>query len=385
MNFKEELQKLSIQVSERKNHITNEEMTKQALIVPFLQVLGFDVFNPLEVRPEYDADFGKKKGEKVDYAIFKDNIPIIFLEAKSVGEELSNHDAQLGRYFNAVPNVKFGIISNGLEYRFFTDLNENNHMDETPFLIINIENLSSFDIENLSKFRKETFNSESLITFAEDLIYTSNVDEMLAKIFKNPSDDFIRFLIKGFTDSRITQNVIDRFRPIVKKSISHTVLDIVSQGLFPKEDLCTTEENKDEEISECKKEEYSHVRKIETTKEELEAFEIIKNILIANNRDITELKYKDTTAYFGIQTKNSAYWFIRLCLAEQRKIIITKIDVTEIADKVGDFHFEEAPAGLGTSRIYINSIEDLSQLQDLILYCFDNNKGKNTSIESENI
>ncbi|RJQ25556.1 MAG: DNA polymerase III subunit epsilon, partial [Peptococcaceae bacterium] len=106
MSFKEELQKLSVQIIERKKHITNEEMTKQALIIPFLQVLGYDVFNPLEVKSEYISDFGKKKGEKADYAIFKDNKPIIFIEAKAVTENTDNHDSQLARYFNATPEVK---------------------------------------------------------------------------------------------------------------------------------------------------------------------------------------------------------------------------------------------------------------------------------------
>ncbi|MDS1004990.1 type I restriction endonuclease [Clostridium sporogenes] len=216
MSFKEDLQKLSIQINERKVHITNEEMTKQALIIPFLQSLGFDVFNPLEVRPEYTADFGKKKGEKVDYAIFKDESPIAFLEAKSVNEDLSNHDAQLSRYFNAVPDVKLGILTNGIEYRFFTDLNANNIMDESPFLKFDITSLTDSDAENLTNFKKELFDTEFLIKYAEELVYTSVLDNSLKELFKNPSDEFVRFLIKDFSDSRITNNVIERFRPIVK-------------------------------------------------------------------------------------------------------------------------------------------------------------------------
>ncbi|MGL4949985.1 MAG: type I restriction endonuclease, partial [Anaeroplasmataceae bacterium] len=106
MAFKDELQRLAVQVKERMVHITNEEMTKQALIVPFFQMMGFDVFNPVEFRAEYSADFGKKKGEKVDYALFKDNEPIMFIEAKSVNENLNNHDAQLCRYFNSTTNMK---------------------------------------------------------------------------------------------------------------------------------------------------------------------------------------------------------------------------------------------------------------------------------------
>ena len=117
MAFKDDIQKLSVQVKERKEYITNEEMTKQALIIPFIQILGFDVFNPIEIRPEYSADFGIKKGEKVDYALFKENEPIIFIEAKSVNENLNNHDAQLARYFNSTKEVKLAILTNGVEYK----------------------------------------------------------------------------------------------------------------------------------------------------------------------------------------------------------------------------------------------------------------------------
>jgi hypothetical protein len=138
LGFTEELQELSIQIAERRIHVTNEEMTKQSLILPFIQVLGFDIYDPLEVRPEYTADFGKKKGEKVDYAIFKDSVPIMFLEAKSVNEKLHNHDAQLCRYFNSTKDVGLGVITNGIEYRFFTDLDDTNIMDDKPFLVVNI-------------------------------------------------------------------------------------------------------------------------------------------------------------------------------------------------------------------------------------------------------
>lgn len=157
MGFREDLQRLSIQASEKRRYIAYEEMTKQTLIIPFLQVLGYDVFNPLEVRPEYIADFGKKKGEKVDYAIFKDTSPIIFIEAKAVNEELNNHCAQLERYFNSSPNVRLAILTNGIEYRFFTDLDKSNIMDDNPFFKFNItallENDKDSPISQQSRFK----------------------------------------------------------------------------------------------------------------------------------------------------------------------------------------------------------------------------------------
>ena len=179
MSFKNDLEKLSESVKERIEYIRNEEMTKQSLINPFIQVFGFEIFNPLEVRLEYTADFGNKKGEKLDYALFKDGKPIIFIEAKSVTENLSNHDAQLGRYFNSTKDVKLGILTNGIEYKFFTHLDSNNIMDSTPFLDINILELKENDIENLSKLRKDNFDSNGLIYYAEELVYTTALNKLL--------------------------------------------------------------------------------------------------------------------------------------------------------------------------------------------------------------
>lgn len=378
MAFKEDLQKLSIQVNERKVHISNEEMTKQALIIPFLQVLGFDVFNPLEVQPEYTADFGKKKGERVDYALFKDNIPVVFIEAKSVDENLSKHDAQLSRYFNAVPEVKLAILTNGTEYRFFTDLDTDNVMDENAFFKIDITDLKESDIETLTKFKKESFNSKCLIKYAEELVYASFLNNSLKELFKNPNDEFIRFLIKDFSTSRITSNVIDRFRPIVKKAISKAVLDIVSKGLY-QEELDSIEETT-ATVSEVKtnniedkdnKENKSPKKQIITTEDELNSYEIVKNILEKSGENIEEVNYKDTTNYFSIYVKNTTKWFVRTNLDAAKQHIMTKLDVEVAKDLCPDFEVDQAPKGIGESRIYINSFEDIKKLENLMICCFE--------------
>jgi hypothetical protein len=373
MGFKEDLQKLSVQVSERKLHITNEEMTKQALIIPFVQILGFDVFNPVEVRPEYIADFGKKKGEKVDYAIFKDNSPIMFVEAKSVNENLANHDAQLSRYFNAVSEVKLGILTNGIQYKFFTDLTADNMMDDEPFLVIDILNLKDSDIENLAKLRKEDFDREFLVRYAEELVYTSALDDSLKELFKNPSDEFIRFLIKDFSNSRITNNVIERFRPIVKKAISNAVLDIVSKGLYQQE-VVAAKAYDDVVVSESENIKDDNIKKrtVVTTEEELQSFEYIKSVLTKSGKDIKNLGSKDTTNYYSINNGNTLKWFLRLNYDNSIKNIITKLEISELEKVVTGFKVEVAPKGCGESRVIINSWEDLKKLDQMIIYCFDN-------------
>lgn len=378
MAFKEDLQKLSIQINERKVHITNEEMTKQALIIPFLQVLGFDVFNPLEVRPEYIADFGKKKGEKVDYALFKNNIPIAFLEAKSVDEDLSNHNAQLSRYFNAVPEVKIAMLTNGIQYKFFTDLTADNIMDDDPFLVFDITNMSDIDIDNVSKFKKESFDTDYLVKYAEELVYTSALNDTLKDLFKNPSDEFIRFLIKDFSNIRVTSNVLERFRPIVKKAISNAVLDIVSKGLYQQETAASIEEDTksskpDDLITDVPiLEPHDHRKKeVITTKEELDSLQIVKSILETAGKNINDINYKDTTNYFSIFNKNITKWFIRLQLDMSNKNIITKLPIEKVQEIITGYKIEPAPKSIGESRIYISSLSDIKSLSKLIVSCFE--------------
>lgn len=377
MGFKEELQKLSIQIKERKEYITNEEMTKQSLIIPFVQILGFDVFNPLEVRPEYVADFGKKKGEKVDYALFKDNCPIIFVEAKSVNENLLNHDAQLARYFNAATDVKLAVLTNGIEYKFFTDLNANNVMDDSPFLDINFLQLKDMDIENLSKLRKDAFDKDSFITYAEELVYTSVLNDNLKNLLKNPSDEFIRFIIKDFSETRVTSNVIERFRPLVKKAISNAVLDIVSKGLYQDEaaaavkvEADTTQNNAELNLED----EVNLPRKknIVTTMDEMKAFEIIKHLLESENKEIGTINYKDTTNYFSIYVGSVTRWFARLNLDAGNKNIMFKLPVDKVKVLSEDFKVEAAPKGIAESRVYINDLNDLNSLKTLISEAYDN-------------
>ena len=368
MEFKEELQKLSTQIAERRIHVINEEMTKQSLILPFIQVLGFDIYNPLEVRPEYIADFGKKKGEKVDYAIFKDSIPVMFFEAKSVNEKLLNHDAQLCRYFNSTKDVSVGIITNGIEYRFFTDIDDTNIMDDKPFFVVNITKLKESDFGNLAKFKKDSFNKESLTRCAEELTYASTLDSNIKELLKNPSDEFVRFLLKDFNFQRITSNIVDKFRPIVKQSISNAVLDRVSDGLYRQEVSTNIESNV---IIENEIDDKIKSREIITTDDELKSFEYIKEMLTKYGRNVDQLGYKDTINYFSIYVSNLNNWFIRINLDDFNNNFITRIESETLEKYSNGFKIEAAPKRVGESRIYINSVEDIKELGNLITYCYD--------------
>jgi hypothetical protein len=149
MDFKDQLKVISDRVTKLKEQISTEEATKNAFIMPFLQALGYDVFNPIEVVPEFVSDIGLKKGEKIDYAIFKDGSPTILIECKHWAQNLNIHDGQLLRYFH-VSKAKFGLLTNGITYRFYSDLVEPNKMDEKPFLEFNIHEIKD-RIENMPK------------------------------------------------------------------------------------------------------------------------------------------------------------------------------------------------------------------------------------------
>ena len=174
MDFKDQIKNLGERVDKLKSQIATEEATKNAFIMPFIQTLGYDVFNPLEIVPEYVTDIGTKKGEKIDYAIFKDDKPTILIECKHWAQNLNLHDGQLLRYFH-VSKAKFGILTNGITYRFYSDLVEQNKMDEKPFLEFNLNEIKENQIEELKKFHKSYFDAESIVTTASELKYLNEL------------------------------------------------------------------------------------------------------------------------------------------------------------------------------------------------------------------
>lgn len=133
MDFLEQIKQFASRAENLTENLKTEEATKTSLVMPFFNLLGYDIFNPLEFVPEYICDVGTKKGEKVDYAIMQDGEPVIIIEVKSCDTNLNNkHINQLYRYFS-VTNAKFGVLTNGLIYKFYSDLEEPNKMDDNPF------------------------------------------------------------------------------------------------------------------------------------------------------------------------------------------------------------------------------------------------------------
>lgn len=329
MDFIDQLKQFSKRVESMVGTVQTEEATKTAIIMPFFSMLGYDVFNPQEFVPEYTADVGIKKGEKVDYAIIRDGNPVILIECKSITENLERHDSQLFRYFGT-SSAKFAILTNGIHYRFYTDLDNANKMDEDPFLTINMLEIRDNQVPELKKFCKSVFDIDSIFSTASELKYVHEFKSIFITQLEEPSDDFLRFFLQGCYSGPKTQNVIEKFRPILRKAlndlISEMMNDKIKVALGGSGGSVSVPEPKQAEEAaidaEADNGEQNRVPNIVTTEEELEAYFIIKNLL-SDITDIKSITYKDTESYMSILYKaNTRKWICRLRLTDSAKCLI---------------------------------------------------------------
>lgn len=306
MDFIDRIQQLASRIPEQMQHCQTEEATKTALVMPFINALGYDVFNLGEVIPEFTADIGIKKGEKVDYAIRMDGNPIILFECKWAGADLNKvHASQLFRYFNAVQSVRFGIVTNGIVYRFHTDLDAVNRMDEKPFFEFNMLSFQDRDIVELKKFTKSAFNLDEIITTASDLKYTAALKRILASEFESPSEEFVIFLTRQVYSGRIMESVREQFTEIIRKAMRSFLNDRINQRLKQAidedVDLPLTAEPEPQADAEEGEDTGEPPRKNElhTTEDEIEGYFAVKSIL-RKAIDVKRVHIRDTKSYCGI-------------------------------------------------------------------------------------
>ncbi len=297
MDFKDAIKQISERIKTLKDNLLTEEATKNALIMPFINTLGYDVFNPLEVVPEMCCDIGTKKGEKIDYAILKDGEPVILIECKHWQQDLNLHDNQLLRYFN-ISKAKFGILTNGINYRFYTDLAEPNKMDEKPFLEVNLLDLKDIQIEELKKFHKSYFDVNTILNAAGELKYMNELRNAIREEFKEPSAEFVRYFGKKVYEGQFNAKVQDKFTVLVKKTISNYINELISERLQAaiKENEAPEEKPIQREVAATQEEEKPLVV---TTEEEKESFYIVRSIL-HDAVPLERITYRDTQSYFSI-------------------------------------------------------------------------------------
>lgn len=302
MEFEEKLASLATKVRQHRTTISTEEATKNAFVMPFIQtVLGYDVFNPQEVTPEFNADIGLRKGEKVDYAILKEGEIQMLMECKKIGEPLSlSHAGQLYRYFS-VTNARIAILTNGQVYKFFTDLDAPNKMDEKPFLELDLLEIDEHVVPELKKITKPAFDIDSIISAAGELKYLNQIKKVIAAQFTKPEDDFVRFFAARVYDGVLTQKVREQFTTLTAKALRHYLNDQVNERLksaltgapVPVAITAPTPAQTPADLGDDKD------KLVVTTEQETEGFNIVRAI-VRSEVDVKRVIGRDTQSYFGV-------------------------------------------------------------------------------------
>lgn len=352
MDFADQIRELSERAARQKDHVTTEEATKTALVMPFIAALGYNVFDPREVIPEFTAEFGIKKGEKVDYAVMRDGQPAIFFEVKWRGADLNNvHASQLYRYFSAVEGVHFAVLTNGLEYRFFSDLDSPNRMDDRPFLVFDLLDFQERHVVELKKFAKPNFDINEIQTTASELKYTAAIGKLISEEFENPSDDFVRFFATQVYSGRMTVAAREQFTAITRRALQRFMNDKINERLTTAlKETSREEPTETEEVTAEEAEvESPQKREIVTTEDEIEGYFAIKSLL-RDSIDVSRLHMRDTKSYCGI------------LLDDNNRKPVCRLHFNREQKYLGIFGEDKQEV-----RVPINSIDDIYKYADQVI------------------
>ena len=325
-NFISRLQSHIEHVKRVGEHCSTEETTKQALILPLLDILGFNPYDPTKVLAEFAADFpGVKATERVDYALYCNGQPVMFIEAKPYVANLTNHAPQLSRYFNSSLGVTIGAITNGKEWRFFTDLINTNVMDEKPFLTVDFTKHKAEELVQLAEFKHDNFHVEKLRFFAEENQYIQQFKIIIKKSINEVDLDFVRYIAQQSNIQRqLNTKFLETIQPFVKQAVEQAISDTVVKGLSsPTIITAKTVEPQAPQIEEALINTdlidiiHPDNEKIITTKDEQDLYRIVQELF-----PDTELVSKDTESYYSIlfQNKNNR-WLFRYDVNRKRPTI----------------------------------------------------------------
>ena len=386
---------------ENREFIVNEEMTKASLIAPFIAALGYDPSNPREVRLEFVADFtandGKRTPDRMDYAIFdaSGQTPILVIEAKQLGADIRTRSPQLARYMSQLPDLRFGIITDGCEYLLFSDLAHPNVMDETPFFSFSLAD-PKLDYESvakfLGKFSRDQFKTERLVADAEDSNYRQQMINKLAQTLRSPESDekFVKWLSEGIYQGVRTQAVLDRLARIAREAMQPAILRTISDDFLsdlrnrindvtrPVEPQRTTEPPSAEQPPIDDAEDSSKpgtTRSIVTSEEELDFHRMVRDICVKAGESPDSILCRDTINYFNISYGAPSKWFLRLFNGKRTKAVTTLVPTEEAKTLASDFRIEDAPQAFGVSRVYIDSVDQAWALATLITRSLEICKG----------
>jgi len=350
MDLIDKIRDISSRIEKQREHIQTEEATKNAFIMPFIAALGYDVFNPLEVIPEFTADVGTKKGEKVDYAISKDDKAIMLFECKHCGANLhKDHAAQLHRYFH-VTESRFGILTNGIIYRFYSDLDQPNKMDAKPFFEFNMLDFEDHHVAELKKFTKSAFSVDDILTTASKLKYTREIKKVLRDELESPSEEFVRFFLSRIYDGPKRQQVIEEFTGIVKEARRQFINEQINNRLQSALQDDDSQQMAAEPVQDAPTQETQEGATkpgIVTTDDEREGYNIVRAIL-REVVDVKRVNMRDTKSYCGILLDDNnrkpicrlhldhSQWYLGLVKEkqEERVTIDSLDDIFTYADRI---------------------------------------------------
>ena len=296
MTFAERLAALAKRAPGLIDHLNTEEATKNALVMPFIQALGYDVFNPREVVPEFTADVGIKKGEKVDYAIKHDDEIVALVECKTAGVNLSEANmSQLLRYFHTT-QARIAVLTNGVKYRFYSDLEAANKMDARPFLELDLADLRDDHVREVEKLCKGSFDLDRMLDAAGELKVLRELRQAVAGQFEEPDQDLVRFFYRVVCPDRsFTSNAREQFAPLVKRAMGQFVSERVNDRLRH----ALEREADDAGADVPDEEETAPDDGIETTPEEMEGYLIVKAV-VRQAVDVRRIVHRDTKSYMGV-------------------------------------------------------------------------------------
>ncbi|MBC2262825.1 endonuclease [Listeria sp. FSL L7-0091] len=333
-NYKNSLNIIIERLETIKRTIKTEEATKITLVLPFFQALNYDIFNPQEFVPDYTADSDIKIRETIDYAIMKDGNPIILINVKPVDKSLQKHDSQLFNYFRT-SNTKIGILTNGDEYLFFTDLDEPNKMDSAPFLSFCLSTIEEKQITELSKFYKNNFNMNSILKTTLDLKYTKQIRYFLDTEFNSPSKESVSFILNSFYKGRKRHSVIKRFSPMIKQSMHQFITDAVSNKLNT---ILNSSIHQNKKMDVTEKDSKLSNDDIVVTKEKIAAYTITK-LILKDSINLKRVSCDDNKSHFSVLLDtNNRKWLFRLHINNDRSYIVfndcykTELDILDAID-----------------------------------------------------
>ncbi|TQS43156.1 type I restriction endonuclease [Cryptosporangium phraense] len=365
MEFEERLAALATKVENQRGAIQTEEATKNAFVMPFIStILGYDVFDPLEVVPEFTADVGTKRGEKVDYAIMRDGEVQILIECKkSTGALRIENASQLFRYFS-VTNARIAVLTNGQVYNFYTDLDAPNKMDDRPFLVLDLLDIDETLLPELRKLTKDVFDLESVISAAEELKYVGAIKRAIAAQFREPDEDFVRLFTTRVYEGSFTQKARTQFTALVAKASKQFLNEQVNDrlktalgasysapvGTSTPSDVVTSQPVAERDID--------RDTEITTTLEELEGYQIVKAIACSEVKP-DRIVNRDAKSYFAILLDdNNRKPIARLWFNAKKQKYLGLFDADKIETKHPvdslDGIYEHAEAIRQTVRSYLD-------------------------------